>query len=356
MFKSRECCKNLQIKKMDIRVQREDDLKLSPLKALLLTSAISFNTMATNKVIYGEDDRVEVSESSKQSLTDSVAAMVSKYYFTSNDAEESEYKLGYYSTLKSHRGYPTCGNMRFREQPTIASCSGFLIGENLMMTAGHCVVPRGQTVANAITSGCAGNKWVFNYTSNSVDKDGKLSIEKNDVYGCKKVVAGSYTQGLDYAVIELDRKAADKKVVKLNLKKNAVDVGTKIYVAGYPTGLPLKIADNASIKFNSKDRTTVSTDLDTFAGNSGSPVFNTNDEVVGILVSGEIDYAYDYENQCYNVNICKGYGKECDRQTFPWGASGESVTKLLSAYLDYKLTATLGDLRVDTNKNNKAGN
>ena len=52
-------------------------------------------------------------------------------------------------------------------------------------------------------------------------------------------------------------------------------------------------------------------DLDTFGGNSGSPVFNKRTGVVeGILVRGQKGYAYDSEGSCYRVHvvnkICEG--------------------------------------------------
>lgn len=314
------------------------------LKLAVFSLVISTSTMAMNKVIYGIDNRVNIDESSKSFLADSVAAMVPSYVFArSEEGSLLDSIFSKFPTLKTHRGYPTCSDMKFRDEPTISSCTGFLIGENLMMTAGHCMIKGGTEVANKVSESCRNNKWVFNYKKSSVNSEGHLVIDKNEVYGCKKVIAASYTGQLDYAVIELDRRAADKKPLKMNLTPSAVKEGTDIYVAGHPTGLPLKIADGATIVDNKYYSNNLITDLDTFAGNSGSPVLNSKDEVIGILVAGEIDYVYDFENACYRVNNCKGQGKSCDRQSVASGALGETVTKISAANIDYIVKKYMGE-------------
>ncbi|MGI4993023.1 trypsin-like serine peptidase [Halobacteriovorax sp. GFR7] len=318
-------------------------MKLNLTQIALFSALISTNSMAINKIIYGSDNRVEVHESNKEFLVDSVAAMVPAYAFLKDEkGKVADTKLLRFPTLKYHRGYPTCNDMRFRDQPTIASCSGFLIGKNLLMTAGHCMIRGGTEVSDQVTSACNDNKWVFNYNSTSINKDGHLEIQKSEVYGCKRVVAASYTGTLDYAVIELDREASDKKPLTLNHKTSATKKGTDIYVAGYPSGLPLKVAAGAKIVSNPIYSKEFITDLDTFGGNSGSAVFNNKDEVIGILVAGDIDYTFDFKRGCYKVNVCKKQGGKCDSQSSPLGGRGETVTKVASAYTDYKLKEALG--------------
>ena len=61
-------------------------------------------------------------------------------------------------------------------------------------------------------------------------------------------------------------------------------------VIGHPVGLPLKISAGASVRDASKVGYFVA-DLDTFGGNSGSPVFNTATKLIeGILVRGDDDF------------------------------------------------------------------
>lgn len=329
-------------------------MKLQLAKIAAFSLIFSINAMAINKVVYGQDNRISIEESDKGFLTDSIAAMVPSYAFArseSGDILDSIFKS--FPTMKTHRGYPTCSDIRFREEPTISSCTGFLIGENLLMTAGHCMTAGGTQVAHTVTDKCMSNKWVFNYKATSVNSDGLLVIEKEEVYGCKKVIAASYTGALDYAVVELDRVAVDKKPLKMNLNIDAAKEGTSIYVAGHPTGLPLKVAAGATIIKNDIYGSELTTDLDTFAGNSGSPVLNEEDEVIGILVAGEIDYVFDMDKMCYRVNMCKGQGKSCDQLSFPpLGAMGEKVTKITSANMDY-IIKDLAGLTLFKNFNNE---
>ena len=319
----------------------------------VLTSVLATNSMAVNKVIYGEDNRVDINLSSKKFLVDSVAAMIPSYYFAV-DTEGSivDTIISSYRSLETYQGYPTCDDTRFRTEPTIANCTGFLISKNLLVTAGHCVVPGGMKIKDQVTKGCRRNKWVFNYDTSQIDSKGNIRVSKKEVYGCKRVVSGSYTGELDYAIIELDKEANDKQSLKINTKLNSTKKGTNVYVAGHPTGLPLKVADGAQIKQSFSFLNQFETDLDTFAGNSGSPVLNEKDEVVGILVAGEIDYAFNYDLGCYEVNVCKGFGKKCQRQSRQSGAIGETVTKITSALSDYKNSRKKKESNLGTSKNN----
>ena len=59
-----------------------------------------------------------------------------------------------------------------------------------------------------------------------------------------------------------------------------------VYTLGYPCGLPLKLAANASVL--TAEATAFHTDLDTFSGNSGSPVFDAaSHALLGIVIEGQ---------------------------------------------------------------------
>mgnify|MGYP000991441954 CR=1 FL=1 len=51
-----------------------------------------------------------------------------------------------------------CTSERFYAQPTSANCSGFLVGKNKLVTAGHCVKTKKD---------CKENYWVFGYKMNN---------------------------------------------------------------------------------------------------------------------------------------------------------------------------------------------
>jgi hypothetical protein len=87
----------------------------------------------------------------------------------------------------------------------------------------------------------------------------------------------------------------------------ALPIGTDLVVAGYPSRLPLKLTDAASVRSNHPTLEHFVANLDTFTGNSGSGVFDqTSGELAGILVRGEVDYVAD--GDCNRVNVCPEEG------------------------------------------------
>ena len=165
----------------------------------------------------------------------------------------------------------------------------------------------GQTVENGYTRQCQSFSWMFDYTNES----DLSNVSADNVYGCGMVIAGEFTQNMDFALIKLDRKVVGRKPLKLADKR--VELGQKIFVMGHPSGLPLKYADGARV-FETED-VYFSTNLDTFGGNSGSPVFNAETfEVAGILVRGDTDYVMSFEDngeRCTKVNICDAQRENC---------------------------------------------
>lgn len=255
----------------------------------MATSAIAGRSQVN--VIYGEDNRVDVVDSAESmfvELARSTAAMIPHTLLTAGD--KAEFELGGRS-LKS-RGM--CETERFINQPTVATCSGFLVGEDLLVTAGHCI---------RHDYDCEMNSWVFDYKVEN-EFDSKVVVRKENAYQCKKIITRDLNESTkhDYALIQLDRKVLDRRILKTR-KSGRVTKGDKLVVIGHPTGLPTKIADGAMVR--SLKNTYFQTDLDTYSGNSGSAVFNaTTGLVEGILVRGEPeDYIYDQGRQCQVSNV-----------------------------------------------------
>lgn len=263
--------------------------------------------VTAGNVVYGDDNREEpISNTRFEGLASSVAVMVEstllkrkKDYFIFD-----EKLLGDTEKL--------CEKERFRSQNAIGVCSGFLIAKNRLVTAGHCI---------SKDRDCSDYSWVFNY--DKANSDSRV-IQKKQVYGCKKVLAREMNDktGLDYAVIELDR-MAEHAPLSMNLK-NPLQTNSEIFIIGYPSGMPIKIASSAHVRSNDSKQPFVLSNLDAFSGNSGSPVFNNvTGKVEGILVRGSSDYTKN-KNGCYEVNVC--LGDKC---------KGEGVTKLNQIDFDY---------------------
>ena len=249
--------------------------------------------MASNtqiKVIYGDDDRVDVIDSDNAmyvELAMSTAAMIpSNSLRTSTNGE-----ITIAGSSLEDRGM--CASERFSEQTTAANCSGFLVGEDLLVTAGHCIKS---------SSDCANYQWVFDYRIEN-QGDSSVTVAETSVYSCNKIISRELTRSdmNDYALIQLDRKVTDRRVLDYR-KKGKISKGEKLVVIGHPSGLPTKIADGSTVR-SLKGKYFVA-DLDTYGGNSGSAVFNAKTGVVeGILVRGETDYVYDSRQGCRVSNV-----------------------------------------------------
>ena len=278
------------------------------LRMILLAAMASLTFSVANasieKVVYGEDDRLDIFETDNNLYTElarSTAAMVSR-----NKATRSGevYKLS--GRRLRERGI--CASAKFAEQVTIASCSGFLVAPNLLVTAGHCV---------RSARDCTSNVWVFDY---GIDSEGKklFEVPASSVYKCKRIIKQRLDRGTkdDYALIELERTVDDRNPLDYR-KEGTVEKGTELVVIGHPTGLPTKIAGGAWVRSN-KNPVYFQSNLDTFGGNSGSAVFDAETGTVeGILVRGETDYVYDSSRGCR-------VPKQCSNE----GCRGEDVTRI----------------------------
>lgn len=277
---------------------------------------------AQSKSIYGNDDRLDYFEASPamRTLADSV---VSLWPSKQVKFEDGKYKL---ATIGFGEALNLCPNEKFREQPIGAFCSGTLVGEDIVLTAGHCITDEAS---------CADARFVFGF---NIDKEGgkaRTAVGAKDVYSCKRIIkrdldkqgSGVIGTGLaiisallnkagpDFAVIQLDRKVEGRKPLPVN-RANDLKAGDQVFVIGHPVGLPAKVAGNASVR-TTDPKAFFLTDLDTFGGNSGSAVFNARtNKIEGILVRGGTDFVDGPAGCKVQYKVGQGEGK------------GEAVTKM----------------------------
>ncbi len=289
--------------------------------AVLVSTSVFAQNMSSliPKVIYGEDNRVDVADSNNPlfiKLAMSTAAQIEKDKLTIRGSDA----ILNFESLENGMG--VCPTEKFADQNSIARCSGFLIAKDLVVTAGHCVRSQEE---------CEKYNWVFDYREGEVD-DGK--IPSSSVYSCKKILRQALDpiSDADYALIQLDRKVKDRKPLKFR-KKGSPKVGEELVVIGHPSGLTTKISDGAKVIENGAEEF-ILTDLDTYGGNSGSAVFNANSGVIeGILVRGARDYVYDWQQGCYISNVCETVGGA--------GCEGEEVSRIGKVKLG-KFTGIIG--------------
>ncbi|MEA3307104.1 MAG: serine protease, partial [Elusimicrobiota bacterium] len=245
-------------------------------------------------------------------LADSVVSLWNSYDVT---LEGDSYKL---DTSNFGDTVGLCPEERFREQKMGAFCSGTLVGEDMIMTAGHCITDEDE---------CADTKFVFGFAIKDSEKGAPDTISKGEVYSCKNIVkrylgdepgeGNDNDLGADYALIKLDRKVKGHSPLPVSRSVKTITEGTKLFVIGHPVGLPVKLAGGASVRTADKEKGFFVANLDTYGGNSGSAVFNKKTNLIeGILVRGETDFVNTADG-CRISNV--------ETNT---GGRGEDVTKV----------------------------
>jgi len=248
-------------------------------------------------VVYGADDRMEVFEHPDAELRriaeDSIVALIPNFRLS----RESDGTYGFYAeSLAELRGL--CPDERFGDQPTAASCSGVLIDDDLVLTAGHCM--------DAHTP-CDSYAYVFNYL---LDEPNHLAtIRDEDVYSCARVVSrGSPPQDQptpDFAIIQLDRPVEGSHAPVLIRPATPLSQHESLAMIGFGSGLPAKIDTGGAVADPRAERLDFFVaNVDAFQGHSGSATFDSENRLAGILIGGRVpDYVTLEGESCTRVSV-----------------------------------------------------
>jgi V8-like Glu-specific endopeptidase len=265
-----------------------------------------FFPLSVFAAIFGADSRLSVNSNSPQAeLARSTAVAVLSGNFSTNQNGSIELDL---SSLEEM----FCSEQNFVKDPSMAyACTGFLVGPDLIATAGHCMVNTGES-KNETQSYCEAYSWMFDYQKNPSGFTQTKGLPKENLYHCKEIIYAVKEERApfrDFALVRLDRQVLDRKPLKLATE---VSVGEPVTMLGHPLGFPLVYSYDAEVLLSDKNRQSFITNLDAFEGNSGSPVFNTKKEVIGILIGGTPSQSY-FENSkgCNQYNVCDQKGENC---------------------------------------------
>jgi hypothetical protein len=284
--------------------------------AHLLTAA-----RVTSRSIYGADDRKDWYQVSAGSGLEPLArASVALFEAAKLEAPSGGTVRIKAKSFQEVRHICQTPKEKFADQPSAAFCSGTLVRPDLVLTAGHCV--REVSGNEAVPEKVAGTRFVFGYLLQNATADA-TTVPAANVFAGKEVAGGESgdfadVHRHDWALVRLDRPvpvAIAEPVT--NWETGSIAKDQRLFVMGFPAGMPLKYAPGARVRDASNDAWFVA-NLDTFGGNSGSGVYDqTTKKLAGVLVEGEIDYKPDVTRGCFLVNLCPENG-----------CSGETVSRL----------------------------
>ncbi len=243
-------------------------------------------------IVYGSDDRVEVVDYDSPRL----AAMMRRRVGA---------LIPDYSVLPDGDGYriigPTlaetgiCPDEPHAQQLAVSGCTALRLSEDRIVTAGHCFTSGWLTDVFFVTGYWLGADYpkiraedVHEVDEVLIHVDGELEVNPS----------------ADYAVARLTRPIVDDGV-EIELAKDLPSQGESVIVAGTSEGLPLKVDDGASVIRRLGTRAFELTS-DTFVGGSGSPVFDREGALRGMVVGGGADYELDEAGNCLRPRVVEG--------------------------------------------------
>jgi hypothetical protein len=243
-------------------------------------------------IVYGNDDRLEVYEhpdsALRERVRESVVALIAPRLLHRPPSGAISV-----ATRTLEETYFLCAGERFGDQPAAADCSGTLIDDDLVLTAGHCFEDDDD---------CASFAYVFDYFYRA---EGELEpLSSNDVYACRDIVvrqvsAGSAAQQIDFAIVQLDRPVGAPRV-PVRIRQSIAELGEPVSALGFTSGVPAKI-DTGGKVIDTRTATGdyFLLDSDTFSGSSGSGLFDRDGALLGLLVRGGEDYFEDLDRGCF---------------------------------------------------------
>jgi hypothetical protein len=229
--------------------------------------------------LYREDNRKEVREltaSGQLRAADATAAV-----FSGADIQHTGYSRVRLHTQQYGLYLNLCPSERFSDQECGARATAVLVAPKLVVTSAHVL---------EAAKGVEDLHFVFGFR---MRWDGstvtELQLPASEVHQAHKVLGMHLdkTRGIDWAIVQLKEKVKGHRPVAIRRKGRIAD-DRGIYVIGHPCGLPAKFADDARVRGNDQDGFFCA-DLDAYAQNSGSPVFDAESDVLeGILRGGEV--------------------------------------------------------------------
>jgi V8-like Glu-specific endopeptidase len=292
-------------------------------------AAYSAQPAARSLVVYGADDRQQENgprvSDAMRAIGASTVMLVHKIDLELNEDGGAYVLASGVLSYTERYGDAQCNGdpWPYPEDLLPGFCSGALIADQHVATAGHCI-PDAAT--------CEDTYMVFGAT---VDQVATRSFPASSVYACSRIHTGIfqptvddddvetrrlYLQNkitrpdylfLDFAVVEIDRPVPPETATPVAVRtKSRVNMSDEVFVVGHPDGSPRKYTAS-SVNFVGPYVPSGgyywAAPFETFQGNSGSGVFDMETgELVGIHVVGTSDY--EEEELCISNRLCPDQG------------------------------------------------
>lgn len=299
--------------------------------------------LSSQAVIFGEDNRYDVvGDVASEQLSRSIAMSISPVFLIPH---EGQFSLDFILAGSSD-GFGLCPEEKFQEQPAgYVNCTGFLVADDILITAGHCMTFHQEILSQVAPPFCTGFQWLFDFKK---EKTGSIMLDAvvpERIFNCKEILYAEHVSGIigqddgsilfpdkgeagnDFAIIRLDRKVEGRKPLAISHHK--IVKNDSVTAIGYPTSLPAKVIKNAKV-MEDQFQNYFTTDLDILGGTSGGPVFNESQEVVGIVVRSfpDADYIYQEDRKCMKAHVCETFGGNDCAPTNPNEWPGSHVNRL----------------------------
>ena len=237
------------------------------------TNGQLLGAMNEGTFLYGSDDRQDplfVTDRIVRGYFGSVAAVIPMAILHDHG---DHWTLDKHPLSEQH----ICPHQRFANEPAAADCTAFVVAPNVLATAAHCFDVTGTFEI----------RYVIGFRRHFLAMP--ATFPAADVYEAESTDIHCAENEVEWALVKLKRPIAGA-VVLPRTTSDTIAVGASLSMLGYPAGVPLKYATNASVRTIDGSKKTFLANLDAFHGNSGSPVFNADHRLEGLLVAGENDW------------------------------------------------------------------
>ncbi|MBY0383879.1 hypothetical protein K2X05_01860, partial [bacterium] len=220
---------------------------------------VVFYQWNSDAIIFGQDNRRDVifDIQKNRDLAPAIAMSVGAPYILPQN--NNTFNLDFYLASDSFN-VGLCPEEKFSKQyANWLNCTGFLVTEDVMVTAGHCMIfnhsgVEPALVEHGVTTMCNDFDWIFDFKAGY---QGQVSLVDYDLsqqtVRCAEVLHAEITPdvltkngvavgeyGLDFSIIRLERPMMNRKPLKISAQ--VPRIGERVFAVTYPSGLPMKVA------------------------------------------------------------------------------------------------------------------